>query len=420
MAATNVYPPQVLTIKRKRDAQPLEALFIETDEDEEKSPKRRRATRQEAYYFSRVHNDAIESQSPSINSDLDSVKTGNRDAPQYPSNEARSHQGHASMLHTATVARRFHIATSPSKRKCSAQHPRDKLVFVEETDGPVGYRVEKDQRFSNHQEERPQKRPSASTRTRRQANIGARWENAAATLYSEQQRVALNERDGELRKAMLKFAADSESLAPSVPPSKSNRDIANGQQKADDDEMDVDTADGDFVYDTFIRHLATGKERPASKDAVGYLVVPPDDTNFWSPHDLVFDNQSSSEPDWDSEQDDENAENFYGADYPEDELASDDEFGKAAYKYRGPPSDAGDSNLADEDLEGTFKSLDMGESDDGVDDENDAESLYRGSDDLIPEVQAYQAANIPKVKVRGATYKEGVGLVERNGNGKMG
>jgi len=38
------------------------------------------------------------------------------------------------------------------------------------------------------------------------------------------------------------------------------------------------------------------------------------------------------------------AEDYYAADYPEDEMASDDEYGRNAHQYRQDASDREDSN----------------------------------------------------------------------------
>lgn len=94
----------------------------------------------------------------------------------------------------------------------------------------------------------------------------------------------------------------------------------------------MDTADDEYVYDTFIRQEADADSDTTSmaEDAgqTGYLVVPAADADFWK-DDQISDGSDTA--DWDSEQDDENAENYYGADYPEEEMDSEDERGGGAY-----------------------------------------------------------------------------------------
>ena len=95
----------------------------------------------------------------------------------------------------------------------------------------------------------------------------------------------------------------------------------------------IDVEDEDYIYDTYV--LAPVAESAAVDDAarsngdVGYLIITEDDQSAWEAY--IEDETSDTEP---SDDDDENAEGHYGADYPEDELGSDDEFDRNAYGYR--------------------------------------------------------------------------------------
>lgn len=95
--------------------------------------------------------------------------------------------------------------------------------------------------------------------------------------------------------------------------------------------------DSDYVYDTYILAPVGGLDT-AKIDAqtgltnVGYLVITAEDESLWSTY--LVDDPSDEEGGGDSDEFDENAEDFYGADYPEDELASDDEFDRNGYAYR--------------------------------------------------------------------------------------
>lgn len=101
----------------------------------------------------------------------------------------------------------------------------------------------------------------------------------------------------------------------------------------DSDDESMPTDDEDYVTETYVR--VPGHE--AAKEQVGGNALP------GSIGLLVFDNEpdldffygveEDSEEDWE-EDEDENAENYYTHDYPEDEVSSDDEYGRDAYHYR--------------------------------------------------------------------------------------
>lgn len=120
----------------------------------------------------------------------------------------------------------------------------------------------------------------------------------------------------------------------------------------DDDDDDVsETDEEDYVTETYVR--VPGHE--AAKEAVANGAAVPGSVGL-----LVFDNEPDLEffygVEEDSEEDgeddeDENAENYYTHDYPEDEVSSDDEYGRDAYHYRtGNASDL--EEFVDSDDEG--------------------------------------------------------------------
>ncbi|KAB8801897.1 hypothetical protein FH972_026718 [Carpinus fangiana] len=76
---------------------------------------------------------------------------------------------------------------------------------------------------------------------------------------------------------------------------------------------------------------------------IGYLVIDDSDEALWQTYasDLV---PEEEEDDWDSEQDDENAENYYGADYPEEEVNSGEE---RVYRFRDEEYDLADASSSD-------------------------------------------------------------------------
>lgn len=82
--------------------------------------------------------------------------------------------------------------------------------------------------------------------------------------------------------------------------------------------MDLDDEDS-YVYDTYIlaptTDLGAVQADELGTGSVGYLVITEDDRSLWE----TYLEEDGSEGDWDSEEDDENAENYYGAEYPEEE-----------------------------------------------------------------------------------------------------
>jgi hypothetical protein len=92
----------------------------------------------------------------------------------------------------------------------------------------------------------------------------------------------------------------------------------------DPDAMDID----DYVIDTYIREVvmpdANGK-MPEPQGTVGIIVLSSEDDEFWNGED-------DSDREFETDDEDENAEEYYANDYPEDEMSSDDEFDRDLYK----------------------------------------------------------------------------------------
>jgi hypothetical protein len=97
-----------------------------------------------------------------------------------------------------------------------------------------------------------------------------------------------------------------------------------------DDAMDIDT--DEYVYDTYVREAiipdADGK-LPEPTGTVGFLVIGEEDEDWWNGDD-------ESDKEFATDDEDENAEDYYANDYPEDELDEDDEYDRDLYqkKYR--------------------------------------------------------------------------------------
>ncbi|KAF4984025.1 hypothetical protein FZEAL_683 [Fusarium zealandicum] len=103
--------------------------------------------------------------------------------------------------------------------------------------------------------------------------------------------------------------------------------------------------DDDWVIEEYVRVPAHAMAINVSPTDVGVLVFDGEgDTN-------LFFGPDEDEDEFDDGDEDENAENYYTADYPEDEVESDDEYGRQPYGYRnGNASDDEefDNNLFNE------------------------------------------------------------------------
>ena len=125
----------------------------------------------------------------------------------------------------------------------------------------------------------------------------------------------------------------------------------------------------DYVYDTYIRQRAHAGSATAGMESlrlgsgeygdsrkIGIIVITQEDEKLWETYGI----DEGKDEDWDSEDEDENgematplcqfggeglcfciaAEDYHANDYPDDELDSDDEFGRGAYRHRRNASDA--------------------------------------------------------------------------------
>jgi hypothetical protein len=119
---------------------------------------------------------------------------------------------------------------------------------------------------------------------------------------------------------------------------------ASGLNASGADAMEVDN--DEYVYDTYVREImlpdADGK-MPEPQGTIGFIVISEEDEEWWNGDD-------ESDREFDTDDEDENAEDYYANDYPEDELSSDDEFGRDPYQYRGGDGDE-EYDLGDDDVE---------------------------------------------------------------------
>ncbi|KAJ1335368.1 transcription factor Iwr1 [Microdochium nivale] len=96
-----------------------------------------------------------------------------------------------------------------------------------------------------------------------------------------------------------------------------------------DGNMSEGSDDEEYIIETYVRVPASRIGEHVPPQTVGLLVFDgePDIEYFYG-------DASDSDDEWAEDEEDENAENYYTADYPDDEVASDDEYGQNAYAYR--------------------------------------------------------------------------------------
>ncbi|KAK4561844.1 hypothetical protein LTR86_004524 [Recurvomyces mirabilis] len=165
-----------------------------------------------------------------------------------------------------------------------------------------------------------------------QTNESTETRSHAESLATSMQKFAVEELAEPPKQkitSLPKFATRRRDLHPQSAP------VQASEPRIRDDEMDVDS-DGDYVYDTYIlapqsaASQSNGSTSELVDENVGYLVISDEDQALWE----AYIEDEPSDKDWDSDDADSNAEDYYGADYPEDELASDDEYDRGAYGYR--------------------------------------------------------------------------------------
>jgi hypothetical protein len=116
-------------------------------------------------------------------------------------------------------------------------------------------------------------------------------------------------------------------LSPSKIKPKAPKHRFKDRNPKDPSAMDVDSED--YVYDTYVREVimpdADGKIL-APEATVGLIVLTVEDEEWWFEED-------ESDREFDTDDEDSNAEEYYANDYPEDEVDSDDEFERDPYRY---------------------------------------------------------------------------------------
>ncbi|KAL9129025.1 MAG: hypothetical protein Q9217_002427 [Psora testacea] len=172
------------------------------------------------------------------------------------------------------------------------------------------------------------------------------WDYDSEELAAQLHAIALEQTEGSSpsRHANLKF--------PPKPPKPRQQatpisvTVGRCPTVLDTEEGDTDLDVG-YVYETYVRVASPGglKSLPIegpidpvqdiTEGRIGVLVIEEGEEALWE----TFGVDEESDPEWNSEEEDENAEDYYGNDYPDDEVNSDDEYNEGVYNSQGQASE---------------------------------------------------------------------------------
>ncbi|KAK5990223.1 hypothetical protein PT974_08489 [Cladobotryum mycophilum] len=158
-----------------------------------------------------------------------------------------------------------------------------------------------------------------------------------ATLHSMEQEKKQAEKPKFRPKAPEKRYQDRHPQ-PLVPSPQVKEGADTPMADASEEEGDGD----DWIIEEYVRIPAHSMAVDISPSDIGILVLDGEKENQ-----LFYGSPQDEDEDLDEDDEDENAENHYTADYPEDEVDSDDEFGRQAYMFRN--GNASDDEEFDDD-----------------------------------------------------------------------
>lgn len=295
-------PPQTLSVKRKRDELPVDELHVE-----DRLPPEQKRQRKEIYAWKLVQKPGVSTPEPSLPS-------------------------------PAQPGRRFQFSSSAGSRVLiEARHPahgqdiqckNEATPSLPQGEAPSPSPIVAQQATTP----RPRKRPGAGTAIHN-AKPAAAENTPGSTAPSEEEVQRFEKFSKEVEKdelAMTRLPTSPIKYKPKAPALryKERHPESAAHDGHGPDAMDVD----EYVIDTYVREVimpdADGNI-PEPKGTVGIIVLNEGDEEWWNGDD-------ESDREFDTDDDDENAEDYYANDYPEDELSSDDEYDRNLYqkKYR--------------------------------------------------------------------------------------
>ncbi|KAL5380359.1 hypothetical protein PMIN02_010647 [Paraphaeosphaeria minitans] len=298
-------PPQTLSVKRKRNDAPVHHLVVDADRDRDRTVKRQKSAPRFTWRLLQ--------------------KPGHHVPAAVPSP-------------TPQQNRRFHVSLSAGQRVLveapdlpdpapTTAGETPSVPSIPELVEPVEPVESQDAACATPATPRPRKRPGAAAAIRINPAYTAQAEGDARP--SEEHVKHFEKLAEELEQEELAQSKPAPSPVKYLPTGPARRYKKTATLAVKDlDAMDVD----DYVIDTYVREelMSDADGNIAEhKGIVGYIVLKEEDEDWWNGED-------ESDKEFDTDEDDENAEDYYANDYPEDELSSDDEFDRDPYqpKYR--------------------------------------------------------------------------------------
>ncbi|KFA63524.1 hypothetical protein S40285_00286 [Stachybotrys chlorohalonatus IBT 40285] len=422
-------PPQLIRVKRKRvDESPVTFLQLDQGAKRHRSDshyvyqRRDSANPAPATFPTTQNGQGIQPVIQVSPPDDKSSQQNSNDATHasraagLPRPIARGKSPSRALKHRAVEAllepRRFHISRStlsPNQDHglLSGVHKRYRTspaVFVERSRRKQAQRADKTTAASNPpaQTSSQLKKPSSAKRSRPQQNdtpshaplpvsVSTPHAQDLDKIAADMNQWVLNEIGANLQAMEQDKTQQSKSkLRPKAPakrynerhPQSSQTQALTSADAGPDTAMtytssDDDSDDEDWVIDEYVRIPVTSMAVDIAPAEVGLLVIEGEEERI-----LFYGSEQDEEEEMLEDDEDENAENYYTADYPEDEVETDDEFDRHAYLYRN-------GNASDEE---EFDNREYNDSD-----EDDDKILLEGDDDdvTMARIRTYMQRHTP-------------------------
>ncbi|EDU42439.1 Iwr1 domain-containing protein [Pyrenophora tritici-repentis] len=288
-------PPQTISVKRKRTEAPIDTLRIEDGKEIESKRTR--------YGYKRLTKPGDDAEHSLV--------------PPTPVGERRFRLDPVSRI----GAKRHFVEEQPSVS--SKNDPRQQIG------GQVQEPTLAEQTPTSTP--RPRKRPGAGSALHHSSKASIQWKQPLPTSPSETDVRNLEALTKEVEKSdtTTTTGPSPSKYKPKAPAKRfaerhPDKATPTPDGDADADAMDIDTSE--YVYDHYVRE-PVHPDAPLPTGPIGLLVISAEDADWW-------DADSSSDREFDTDDEDENAEDYYANDYPEDELSEDDEFDRNLYKSK--------------------------------------------------------------------------------------
>ncbi|KAF2653128.1 hypothetical protein K491DRAFT_769630 [Lophiostoma macrostomum CBS 122681] len=318
--------PQTLLVKRKRGEASVDALIVERNDKRLKSeafPSSKRKLDDGAVAEDESHGKRVKGDSPGGTVVWKRIKAPHR---------AASHA--ISDAPPQTPTRRFHVSRSSGNVILFENRASPQTASEGHDDGEAVQASPVEQPGKNEAQSTsaPRKRPGASTALKGKLpqtpqKASGKEGPSEETIRQFQAFSHAVEKDDLTAPAPRPSPSKFTPKAPKLRFKDRHPEQAAALRSKDPNSMDVDT--DDYVYDTYVREImlpdADGQV-PEPEGTVGFIVISEEDEEWWFGDD-------ESDKEFDTDEEDENAEDYYGNDYPEDELSSDDEFERDPYSY---------------------------------------------------------------------------------------